>query len=297
MKEETKGLLLAGGRGTRLSPVTSAVSKHLLPVFDKPLIYYSLSNLMLAGAREIGIVCNPSDIGEFNRLLGDGSNLGISLTYISQESAGGIPHAIASASQWISSSALLVGLGDNIYFGSGLSQLFENISGQVDGAAVLLKDVHDPHRFGVAELDGSSRVIGIEEKPSNPRSNLAVTGMYFLDSTALTRISALTPSSRGELEMADLLSNYMATSSLAARLLPRGTFWLDAGTYDALLDAGNFVRSVQTYTGNLVGSPHEVAWRQGWLDGASIVRSTKTTQSPYTLSLEKIIRTGAEWGR
>ena len=292
MKEETKGLLLAGGRGTRLSPVTSAVSKHLLPVFDKPLIYYSLSNLMLAGAREIGIVCNPSDIGEFNRLLGDGSNLGISLTYISQESAGGIPHAIASASQWISSSALLVGLGDNIYFGSGLSQLFENISGQVDGAAVLLKDVHDPHRFGVAELDGSSRVIGIEEKPSNPRSNLAVTGMYFLDSTALTRISALTPSSRGELEMADLLSNYMATSSLAARLLPRGTFWLDAGTYDALLDAGNFVRSVQTYTGNLVGSPHEVAWRMGWLDGASILKNVNTIHSPYARSLEKIIRTG-----
>ena len=292
MKEETKGLLLAGGRGTRLSPVTSAVSKHLLPVFDKPLIYYSLSNLMLAGAREIGIVCNPSDVGEYNRLLGDGSNLGISLTYILQESAGGIPHAIASANQWISSSPFLIGLGDNIFFGSGLSQLFENMLTQEEGASVLLKAVHDPHRFGVAELDDSAKVISIEEKPSNPRSNLAVTGLYFLDSTVLTRISALSPSSRGELEMADLLSDYMATSSLTARKLPRGTFWLDAGTYDALLDAGNFVRSIQTYTGNLVGSPHEVAWRQGWLDGASVLKGLKAIQSPYTMTLEKIIRAG-----
>ena len=288
MLSDSKGILLAGGQGTRLAPLTSVISKHLLAVYDKPLIYYSLSNLMLSGAREIGVVCNTSDVAHFSRLLGDGSKLGITLTYFEQETAGGIPHAILSASEWLDGFSFTLALGDNLFFGAGLSEQLERMH-HARSAAVLLKEVHDPERFGVAELNTEGKVIGIEEKPSSPKTNKAVTGLYFFDESALARIGNLSPSYRGELEMAELLNSYIHDSSLDSQELARGTFWLDAGTFESLADAGNFVRSVQTYTGHIVGSPHEIAWRKGWLSKSEVWTSLRNERSPYAEAIRKLV--------
>lgn len=288
MRSNSRGILLAGGHGTRLAPLTSVISKHLLAVYDKPLIYYSLSNLMLSGAREIGVVCNPSDVSHFSNLLGDGSNFGVTLSYFEQETAGGIPHAILSASEWLEGFPFTLALGDNLFFGTGLSQQLERIQNG-GSAAVLLKEVHDPERFGVAELNHAGKVLGIEEKPAAPKSNKAVTGLYFFDESALARIGSLSPSNRGELEMAELLNSYIQDSLLDSFELARGTFWLDAGTFESLSDAGNFVKSVQTYTGHIVGSPHEIAWRRGWVSKSEILNSLKNEVSPYAEGIRKLL--------
>lgn len=288
MRSDSKGILLAGGQGTRLAPLTTAISKHLLAVYDKPLIYYSLSNLMLSGARQIGVVCNPSDVSHFSNLLGDGSRFGVSLSYFEQETAGGIPHAILSASEWLDGFPFTLALGDNLFFGTGLSQQLERMHHR-GSAAVLLKEVHDPERFGVAELNNSGKVIGIEEKPTTPKTNKAVTGLYFFDESAVARIGNLSPSNRGELEMAELLNSYIHDSSLDSQELARGTFWLDAGTFESLADAGNFVRSVQTYTGHIVGSPHEIAWRKGWVSRSEVLNSLRKEHSPYAEGIRKLI--------
>lgn len=264
-----KGIILAGGSGTRLYPITMGVSKQLLPIYDKPMIYYPLSVLMLTGIREIAVITTPEDQPQFQRLMGDGSQWGLSLTWIVQPSPDGLAQAYILAEDFLAGSASAMVLGDNIFFGHGLPEILANADSKTNGGTVFGYRVADPERYGVVAYDGD-KVKQIIEKPEVPPSNFAVTGLYFLDGSAPTRARSVTPSPRGELEIVTLLEMYLSDGALTVERMGRGYAWLDTGTHASLLDAGNFVRTLQDRQGMQTGSPEEIAFSQGWISSAEL---------------------------
>ncbi len=284
-----KGIILAGGSGTRLYPITLGVSKQLLPIYDKPMIYYPLTALMLAGIREIAVITTPQDQDQFQRMLGDGSQFGISLTYIAQPSPDGLAQAFILAEDFLAGAPSALVLGDNIFFGHGLPELMEAADGQAVGATVFGYQVVDPERYGVVDFDENGTVRGIVEKPDVPPSNHAVTGLYFVDGTAPEKARAVTPSDRGELEITSLLEMYLAEGSLTVQRMGRGYAWLDTGTHASLLDAGNFVRTIEERQGQQIGSPEEVAFYLGWISRDDLTREAqKYAKNAYGTYLDKL---------
>ncbi len=265
-----KGILLAGGSGTRLHPMTLAASKQLLPVYDKPMIYYPLSVLMLAGIRDIMVISTPADLPQFRRLLGDGARLGVNFTYAEQPKPEGLAQAFHIAADWLGGEACALALGDNMIFGDHLSVQLQEAASRPDGATVFAYHVSDPERYGVVTMDATGRALDIVEKPSNPASNWAVIGLYFYDRKVTEMAARVVPSARGELEITDLNRMYMEQGALRVQKLGRGCAWLDAGTPDSLMQAGSFVQTIQQRQGLLVGCPEEVAFRMGWIDADAL---------------------------
>ena len=283
-----KGLILSGGTGSRLYPITLGVSKQLLPIFDKPMIYYPLSVLMLTGIRDIAIIVRPDDVDQYQRLLGDGNQWGISLTYIEQPSSDGLAQAFILAEDFLDGSPSTLVLGDNLFFGHGLPELL-NAANRRDGASIFAYQVSNPESYGVVSFDGGV-VQSIEEKPDNPSSDFAITGLYFFDSHAPTLAKKVKPSSRGELEITSLLEIYMDKGSLNVELMGRGFTWLDTGTYSNLLEAGNFVRTIEERQGLQVSNLEEIAFRQGWISKEYLKdQSEKFIQNSYGKYLKKIV--------
>lgn len=268
----TRGIILAGGLGSRLHPATAVVSKQLLPVYDKPLIYYPLSTLMLAGVRDILVISTPTEQPRFRDLLGDGSRVGISLGYASQERPEGLAQALTIGADFIGRERVALILGDNIFFGHGFSDVLSTAAGRERGATVFAYYVRDPERYGVVELDGQKRAISIEEKPTQPKSNYAVTGLYFFDARAVELAGGLRPSARGELEIADVIRAYLTSGELEVEVLGRGFSWLDTGTFASLLQASNFIQVIEERQGLKIGCIEEVAYRKGFIDAAQLER-------------------------
>jgi glucose-1-phosphate thymidylyltransferase len=265
-----KGILLAGGSGTRLHPITLAASKQLLPVYDKPMVYYPLSTLMLAGIRDIMIISTPADLPQFKRLLGDGSRLGVQFAFAEQPSPDGIAQAFVIAREWLAGEACALALGDNLIHGEHLSVLLRAAVARPEGATVFACQVRDPERYGVVSFDEAGHALEIVEKPAIPRSNWAVTGLYFYDKRVGDLAATIQPSPRGELEITDLNKLYLEEGTLHVERLGRGAAWLDAGTPDSLMQAATFVQTIQSRQGMLVGSPEEVAFRKGFIDAAQL---------------------------
>lgn len=286
-----KGIILAGGSGTRLYPITMGVSKQLLPVYDKPMVYYPLSVLMLGGIREIAIITTPEDQPQFQRLLGDGSQWGLSFTWIVQPTPDGLAQAYLLAEGFLAGAPSAMVLGDNIFFGHGLPEMLASANGRAQGGTVFGYHVADPERYGVVDFDAAGQVRAIVEKPQKPPSNFAVTGLYYLDGRAPALARGITPSARGELEIADLLEIYRAEGSLAVERMGRGFAWLDTGTHASLLDAGNFVRTLEQRQGLQVGCPDEIAYRQGWIPRDGLAERARLFQkNAYGQYLAGILR-------
>ena len=284
-----KGILLAGGVGSRLFPVTQAVSKQLLPVGDKPLIYYSLSVLMLAGIRDIALVCNETDVSSYRKLFGNGSDLGLSINYVIQPRPEGIAQAFLLAEQYIAGHSVALVLGDNLFYGNGFSQILRQAVGYNSGATVFGYRVNDPERFGVVEFDDAGNAISIEEKPVKPKSSYAVTGLYFYDNKVVEYAKDLAPSSRGELEITDLNNRYLEQGELRVQNLGRGFAWLDTGTHEAMADAGIFINSIEARQGIKVACVEEISYRNGWIDLAQLKRhAAQLSKCEYGLYLNRL---------
>jgi glucose-1-phosphate thymidylyltransferase len=286
-----KGIILAGGSGTRLWPSTKVVCKQLVPVFDKPMIYYPLTTLMLSGIREILIISTPSDTSRFSDLLGDGSHLGLDLSYAVQQRPEGLAQAFLIGADFIGDSPVTLILGDNLFFGHGLSDQLQSVAKQQDGATIFAYHVKDPERYGVVEFDDANKAISIEEKPENPKSPYAVVGLYFYDNDVVEIARNLQPSPRGELEITDVNRDYLRRGSLRVETLGRGNAWLDTGTHEALLAASNFVAVVEERQGLKIGSPEETAYRMGYIDYAALAalagRMGSSTYGDYLRSLSR----------
>ena len=286
---ERRGIILAGGYGTRLYPLTVGVSKQLLPVYDKPMIYYPLTVLMLAGIREILVVSTPDDLPQYKRVLGDGSQWGIDLNYIEQSSPDGLAQAFILAEDFLDGAPSALILGDNIFFGHGLTEVLAAADTKQIGATVFGYHVNDPERYGVVGFDKTGKVNSIIEKPAQPASNYAVTGLYFVDGSASERAKKVKPSARGELEITSLLDSYLEEDKLSVKKMGRGFAWLDTGTHSSLLDAGNFVRTITERQGLQVGSPDEVAYQLGWITSDELyntaVKIINNRYGEYLISL------------
>lgn len=267
-----KGIILAGGSGTRLYPITRAISKQLMPIYDKPMIYYPLTVLMLSGVREIAVITTPHDQEQFKRLLGDGSGFGLHIEWIVQEAPEGLAQAYLLADRFLDGAPSVMVLGDNIFYGHGLPELLASAAARETGATVFGYRVADPERYGVVAFDDDGRVTSIEEKPAQPRSNYAVTGLYFCDGTAPERAAAIRPSARGEFEIIDLLESYRREACLTVERMGRGFAWLDTGTHDSMIEASEFVRTVEKRQAMKVGCPEEVAFRMGLIDAEQLLR-------------------------
>ena len=286
-----KGIVLAGGSGTRLYPATLGVSKQLMPVYDKPLVYYPLCVLMLAGVRDVMLISTPHDLPLFRRLLGDGSQWGVRIEYAEQDKPRGIAHALVLAEAFLDGGPSALILGDNVFHGTDLDLRLAEGRRTGEGAAVFAYRVSDPERYGVVEFDGEGRALSLEEKPSAPRSDWAVTGLYFYDGAAPALARALSPSARGELEITDLNRVYMERGALRVTQLGRGYAWLDTGTHDSLLEAGEFVRAIEKRTGQKVAAPEEVAWRMGFISDAELLAAAAPLRSSgYGRYLERLIQ-------
>ena len=270
-----KGIVLAGGTGSRLFPLTLAFSKQLLPVFDKPLIFYPVSTLMAAGINDILIITTPQDQELFQKLLGSGAHLGINISYAIQNDPKGIPEAFLIAKNFIAEEKVALILGDNIFFGTGLGRNLKNFT-EVQGAQIFGYEVTDPEKYGIAILDNHGNLLSLEEKPTNPKSNLAVTGLYFYDNSVIEKTKSLKPSQRGELEITDLNIAYLADQKLTIGILPRGTAWLDTGTFNGLNDASNFVRVIEERQGTKISCLEEISWRNGWITSDQLIKLSYT---------------------
>lgn len=287
-----RGIILAGGTGSRLHPITLGASKQLMPVYDKPMIYFPLSTLMTAGIRDILIITTPQDADQFQRLLGDGSQFGVTFTWATQPSPDGLAQAFTIGADHIGDESVALVLGDNIFYGTGLGSQLRRFD-TIDGAAVFGYHVADPSAYGVVEFDETGKAISLEEKPANPKSTFAVPGLYFYDNSVVERAANLQPSARGELEITDLNRLYLNEGKLQVEVLPRGTAWLDTGTFDDLADATAFVRTVEKRQGLKIACPEEIAWRQGWLSDEQLLQLAQPlVKSGYGTYLQNLVTTG-----
>ena len=287
-----KGIILAGGSGTRLHPITLGVSKQLVPVYDKPMVYYPLSTLMLAGIRDILIITTPHDAEHFARLLGDGSQFGVNLTFATQPSPDGLAQAFTIGADFIGNDKVALVLGDNLLYGPGLGSQLACYS-DIDGAAVFAYWVAEPSAYGVVEFDQAATAISIEEKPAEPKSNYAIPGLYFYDNDVIEIARSLKPSARGEYEITDVNLAYLQREALQVEVLPRGTAWLDTGTFDQMLDAAEYVRTIERRTGMKIGAPEEIGWRQGFLTDAELeARAHALKKSGYGSYLLELLKRG-----